>query len=87
MKSFMVSYEAATLLKTPATRKDISPGTQSFNLGNFYLLPPFQLREPSQTQNVSFFQDSRTVLRSLLFGWWRRNIVEVWNVGIAAEQT
>jgi hypothetical protein len=55
MKSFMVSYEAATLLKTPATCDTISSEYEGLSGGWRYLELPSLPLPRSQIRNASFF--------------------------------
>jgi hypothetical protein len=55
MKSFMVSYEAATLLKTPATFDIISSEYGGFLREWCYLEPPSLPLPRSQIRNALFF--------------------------------
>jgi len=86
MKSFMVSYEAAILLKTPAT------GAIRFckclrKYVEIYLFVPSAPRQRSRTQNVLFFHGLGVVSVELIFESSRKIVVLTENSGNEALQT
>jgi hypothetical protein len=75
MKSFIVSYEAATLLKTPAT-VNLSMVTLLRLKGGQYLELPFLIPAQFQIRSGLFFHGSR-IVRGILLGVWSWRAIAV----------